>query len=137
MGAIGGLDVAYGASAQIIQTNVLLVDNTGETAADVNPDDMANFLTLFNRTMSQNTRGRSILECDFIAAAVGPTGSTGQAAHRKVLEADISAIAEIPMAGAGSGGAVPQAGYGHRHGRVHGHVGGDDIGRTRPKHGYG
>ena len=87
MGAIGGLDVAYGASAQIIQTNVLLVDNTGETATGVNPDDMANFLSLFNRTMSQNTRGRSILECDYVAAAVGPTGSTGQTAHREVLEA--------------------------------------------------
>ena len=35
MGAIGGLDVAYGASAQIIQT-VLLVDNTG-AASTVNP----------------------------------------------------------------------------------------------------
>ena len=103
MGAIGGLDVAYGASAQIIQTNVLIVDNTGETAADVNPDDMANFLTLYNRTVTQQTRGRSILECDFIAAAVGPTGSTGQAAHRQVLEANISAITEIPVAGAGSG----------------------------------
>ena len=45
MGAIGGLDVAYGASAQIIQTNVLLVDNTGEPATT---KEMARFLTLFN-----------------------------------------------------------------------------------------
>lgn len=110
MGAIGGLDVAYGASAQIIQTNVLLVDNTGETATGVNPDDMANFLSLFNRTMSQNTRGRSILECDYVAAAVGPTGSTGQTAHREVLEANISAITEVPVAGAGSGNNAGMAG---------------------------
>ncbi len=110
MGAIGGLDVAYGASAQIIQTNVLLVDNTGETATNVNPDDMANFLTLFNRTMSQQTRGRSVLECDYIAAAVGPLGSTGQASHRQVLEANISAITEIPVAGAGSGDGTGMAG---------------------------
>tara|TARA_B100000214_G_C23853212_1_gene574430 strand:+ start:204 stop:902 length:699 start_codon:yes stop_codon:yes gene_type:complete len=103
MGAIGGLDVAYGASAQIIQTNVLIVDNTGETAGDVNPDDMANFLTLYNHHVVNLASGRSVLEADFICAAVGPTGSTGQVSHRNVLEANISAITEIPVAGAGAG----------------------------------
>jgi len=103
MGAIGGLDVAYGASAQIIQTNILLVDNTGETATDVNPDDMANFLTLYNHTIQTQSSGRSILEADFVCAAVGPTGSSGQVSHRNVLEANISAITEVPVAGAGAG----------------------------------
>ena len=48
MGVLGGLDVGFGANMQIVQTNVLLLDNSSGGHVT---KDMARFLALFNRTV--------------------------------------------------------------------------------------
>jgi len=97
MGVLGGLDVAYGSSVQIVRTNVLVA----ETADAGTAAEYAQTLQIYNDAMMTNSRGGSGLVADFIIGAHAPSDASS-VAHPNVIETAMSTgggAAALPIAG--------------------------------------
>lgn len=72
MGILGGLDVGFGANMQVVRTNYLYC----KTAGAGTTAQYKNFLTLYNRVMTENARGNNGLVCDYIVCAHAPSDAS-------------------------------------------------------------
>jgi hypothetical protein len=94
MGILGGLDVGFGANMQIVRTNYLVC----KTAGAGTTQQYANFLTLFNRVMTENARGNNGLACDYIIAAHAPSDASTND-DPKVIETALASLTDVPVIG--------------------------------------
>ena len=97
MVVLGGLDVAFGSSVQLVRTNVLVA----ETADAGTTAEYAQTLQIYNDAMMTNSRGGSGLVADFIIGANAPSDAASTA-HPNVIE--------TAMSTGGGGAALPIAG---------------------------